>query len=52
MCTNFAISADMGTDGGKYTFSATVQTGRVVHLNNTTTPATGNFSGAPITMAG
>ena len=52
MCTNFVISADMGTDGGKYTYSATIQTGRVVHLNNTTTPATGNYSGAPITMAG
>ena len=53
MCTNFAINADMGTDGGKYTYSATIQTGRVVHLNNTTTPATGGaYSGAPITMAG
>jgi len=52
MCTNFAISADMGTDGGKYTYNATIQTGRVIHLNNTTTPATGNYSGAPITMAG
>tara|TARA_Y100000004_G_scaffold112757_1_gene126612 strand:+ start:10830 stop:11822 length:993 start_codon:yes stop_codon:yes gene_type:complete len=52
MCTNFAINADMGTDGGKYTYSATVSTGRVVHLNNTTSPATGAYSGAPITMAG
>ena len=52
MCTNFTISSDMGTDGGKYTFSATISTGRVVHLNNTTTPATGSYSGVPITMAG
>jgi hypothetical protein len=52
MCTNFAITGDMGTDGGKYTFSATISTGRVIHLNNTTTPATGTYSGAPITMAG
>tara|TARA_R100001086_G_scaffold214595_2_gene130655 strand:- start:3021 stop:4013 length:993 start_codon:yes stop_codon:yes gene_type:complete len=52
MCTNFAISADMGTDGGKYTYSATVQTGKVVHLNNTATPAGTAYSGAPITMAG
>jgi len=52
MCTNFTISSDMGTDGGKYTFSATISTGRVVHLNNETTPATGSYSGAPITMAG
>ena len=52
MCTTFEISADMGTDGGKYTYSATIVTGRVIHLNNTSTPATGNYSGAPITMAG
>ena len=52
LCTNFSITADMGTDGGKYMYSATVQTGRVAHLNNTTTPATGNYSGTPITMAG
>jgi len=52
LCTNFSISGDMGTDGGKYTYSATIQTGRVAHLNNTTTPATGAYSGAPITMAG
>lgn len=52
MCTNFAISADMGTDGGKYTYSATVQTGRVASLNNTATPAGTAYSGAPITMAG
>ncbi len=52
MCTNFAITGDMGTEGGKYTFSATIQTGRVVHLNNTGTPATGNYSGVPITMSG
>ena len=51
-CSNFSINADSGTDGGKYTFSATVVTGRVAHLNNTTTPATGSYSGAPITMAG
>ena len=52
LCTNFSISGDMGTDGGKYTYSATIQTGRVAHLNNTTTPASGAYSGAPITMAG
>ena len=52
MCTNFAITGDVGTDGGKYLFSATITTGKVVHLNNTTTPATGNYSGTPITMSG
>ena len=35
VCTNFAISADMGPEGGRYKFSATVQTGYVPVLNNT-----------------
>ena len=52
LCTNFSISAEMGTDGGKYTYSATVQTGRVAHFNNTSTPAGTAYSGSPITMAG
>ena len=52
LCTNFAIQADMGTDGGKYTYSATVQTGRVAILNNTATPAGTAYSGSPVTMAG
>ena len=52
LCTNFSITADMGTDGGKYMYSATIQTGRDAHLNNTTTPATGNYSGSPIAMSG
>ena len=38
LCTNFSISADAGSDGGKYTYSATIQTGRVVDYNNTGTP--------------
>ena len=52
LCTNFAITSDMGTDGGKYTYSATIQTGRVAHLDNSSTPAGTAYSGAPITMAG
>ena len=52
LCTNFSISADAGSDGGKYTYSATIQTGRVVHYNNTGTPAGTAYSGSPITMAG
>ena len=36
VCTNFAISADMGTEGGRYKFSATVQTGFLPSLNDTT----------------
>jgi len=33
VCTNFSISADMGTEGGRYKFSATVQTGFTPNLN-------------------
>tara|TARA_A100001201_G_C4094933_1_gene203373 strand:- start:2193 stop:3209 length:1017 start_codon:yes stop_codon:yes gene_type:complete len=36
VCTNFAISADMGTEGGRYKFTATVQTGFVPDFNDTT----------------
>ena len=32
VCTNFAISSDMGTDGGQYKWSATVQTGYAPNL--------------------
>ena len=31
--TNFSISADTGTEGGRYKFSATLQTGKVPDLN-------------------
>lgn len=34
LCTNFSISADMGTDGGQYKFSATVSTGKNPALTN------------------
>ena len=30
VCTNFSISADVGTDGGLYTYSATIQSGLTV----------------------
>ena len=33
VCTNFSISSDMGTEGGRYKFSATVQTGFIPNLN-------------------
>ena len=39
--TNFSISADSGTEGGRYKFSATLQTGRKPNLNESTT-ACGN----------
>tara|TARA_R100001443_G_scaffold39447_1_gene52749 strand:+ start:1304 stop:2290 length:987 start_codon:yes stop_codon:yes gene_type:complete len=36
--TNFSISADAGTEGGRYKFSATLQTGKVPDMNSTATP--------------
>ena len=36
VCTNFQINSDMGTEGGRYKFTATVQTGYVPSLNDTT----------------
>ena len=36
--TNFAISADAGTEGGRYKWSATLQTGKVPDMNSTATP--------------
>lgn len=39
--TSFNISADTGTEGGRYKFNATVQTGKVPTLNESTTLAGG-----------
>ena len=36
MCTNFQLSADSGTEGGRLKFSATLQSGKKPVLNNTT----------------
>tara|TARA_Y100001973_G_C5151204_1_gene308226 strand:+ start:258 stop:1247 length:990 start_codon:yes stop_codon:yes gene_type:complete len=36
--TNFSISAEAGTEGGRYKFSATLQTGKTPDLNSTATP--------------
>ena len=38
--TNFSISADLGTEGGRYKWSATIQTGKVPDLASTAAPAT------------
>jgi len=38
-CTNFTISADMGTDGGVYKFEATISTGFNPTTNDTTAEA-------------
>jgi hypothetical protein len=37
--TNMSISADAGTEGGRYKFSATLQTGKIPDLNESTTEA-------------
>ena len=39
LCTNFSISADTGTDGGLYKWSATISTGCKPITNNTATEA-------------
>ena len=40
--TNFAISADAGTEGGRYKFSATLQSGKTPDLNESSTAAGSN----------
>jgi hypothetical protein len=42
LVTNLAISADTGTEGGRYKFSATLQSGRVPDLNESTVLAGSN----------
>ena len=37
--TNFSISADAGTEGGRYKFSATLQSGKAPDLNESSTAA-------------
>ena len=51
MCTNFSITADMGTEGGIYKWSATISSGKVPALDNTDTLSTTSYSGAPIGLA-
>ena len=43
VCTNFALSADDGTDGGQYKWSATIQTGKKPDFGETT-DTTGNYT--------
>ena len=45
LCTNFTISADTGTDGGLYKWSATISSGQKPITNNEQTPA-GSVHGA------
>ena len=51
LCTSFSISADMGTDGGMYKWSANISTGLIPILNNTATEAGTAYSGSPIGMS-
>ena len=52
MCTSFTISADMGTDGGLYKFSATISSGRVPAFGGTGVPSITAYSGSHISMSG
>ena len=51
LCTNFSISADSGTEGGLYKWSATISTGCKPITNNTATEAGTVYSAAPISIA-
>lgn len=51
MCTNFQITADSGTDGGQYKFSATISSGRPVTLDNETPESIGAYSANPIPIS-
>jgi hypothetical protein len=51
LCTNFTISADSGSDGGLYKWSATISTGCKPITNNTATEAGTVYSSAPISIA-
>ena len=51
--TNFSITADAGTEGGRYKFSATLQTGKAPDLNESTVAAgnTGYLNTTGTTLA-
>ena len=51
LCTNFSISADSGTDGGVYKWSATISTGCKPITNNTATEAGTVYSSSQISIA-
>tara|TARA_Y100001938_G_C8074046_1_gene424885 strand:- start:603 stop:1631 length:1029 start_codon:yes stop_codon:yes gene_type:complete len=55
LCTNFTLSADMGTDGGLYKYSATISTGRKPTFTggkSEDTPSITAYSGNHISMSG
>ena len=51
LCTNFAITADMGTDGGQYKWSATISSGRVPDLTENSAAAGTAYSATQVNMA-
>ena len=52
VCTNFQLSADMGTDGGQYKFSATISSGRVPDLTENSAAAGNAYDANHIDMTG
>ena len=52
VCTNFSLSADMGTDGGQYKFSATISSGRVPDLTENTAVSGTAYDANHIDMSG
>ena len=52
LCTNFEISADMGTDGGQYKWSATISSGRVPDLTENSAAAGTAYSADHVDMSG
>ena len=50
LCTNFSISAEAGSDGGLYKWSATISSGQKPITNNTATEAGTVYSVAPYSI--
>ena len=50
--TNFAISADSGTEGGRYKWSATLQTGKTPDLASTANPTITAYANTTTTTLG
>ena len=50
LCTNFSISAEAGSDGGLYKWSATISSGQKPSTDNTATEDGTAYSSAPISI--
>ena len=50
LCTNFSISAEAGSDGGLYKWSATISSGQKPVTNNEATEAGTVYSASPISI--